>query len=230
MRDRRPPRRRSAGHDRARTSSPASPPKNSTGIAHDHIVDVQKAIPANVGYKGFPKTLCTSVNHVVCHGIPNPDKSAQGRRHRQHRRHRDQGWLARRHQPDVLRRRALGAGQAPGAQSPRGDAAAASSRCVRARRWATSVMRSSSTPRRSGFSVVREYCGHGIGQHLSRRSAGAALRPARASACELEKGMTFTVEPMINAGKPHTRLLARWLDRGHAATIRCRRSGSTPSP
>jgi len=43
-------------------------------IAHEHIVRVQKAIPANVGYKGFPKTLCTSVNHVICHGIPNPGK------------------------------------------------------------------------------------------------------------------------------------------------------------
>src|ERR1700740_2743667 len=43
-------------------------------IAHEHIVNVQKAIPANVGYKGFPKTLCTSVNHVICHGIPSPQK------------------------------------------------------------------------------------------------------------------------------------------------------------
>ena len=43
-------------------------------ICHDHIVNVQKAIPANVGYKGFPKTLCTSVNNVICHGIPNPAK------------------------------------------------------------------------------------------------------------------------------------------------------------
>ncbi len=43
-------------------------------LCHDHIVNVQKAIPANVGYKGFPKTICTSVNHVICHGIPNPGK------------------------------------------------------------------------------------------------------------------------------------------------------------
>ena len=43
-------------------------------IAYDHIVNQQKAIPANVGYKGFTKTLCTSVNHVICHGIPNPSK------------------------------------------------------------------------------------------------------------------------------------------------------------
>ena len=43
-------------------------------ICHEHIVEVQKAVPANVGYKGFPKTLCTSVNHVICHGIPSPSK------------------------------------------------------------------------------------------------------------------------------------------------------------
>ena len=43
-------------------------------IAYEHIVNVQKAVPANVGYKGFPKTLCTSVNHVICHGIPSAQK------------------------------------------------------------------------------------------------------------------------------------------------------------
>jgi methionine aminopeptidase type I len=43
-------------------------------ICHDHIVNVQQAIPANVGYKGFPKTVCTSVNNVICHGIPSPGK------------------------------------------------------------------------------------------------------------------------------------------------------------
>ena len=87
-------------------------------IAHDHIVNVQKAIPANVGYKGFPKTLCTSVNNVICHGIPIAGQDPEGRRHRQHRRHRHQGRLARRHQPHVFRRRAAGAGQAPGRPSP----------------------------------------------------------------------------------------------------------------
>ena len=40
-------------------------------ICHDYIVNVQKAIPAPLNYKGFPKSICTSINHVVCHGIPN---------------------------------------------------------------------------------------------------------------------------------------------------------------
>src|SRR6201747_1910032 len=47
-------------------------------LCHDHIVDVQKAIPANVGYHGFPKTVCASVNHVVCHGIPGDKKLRDG--------------------------------------------------------------------------------------------------------------------------------------------------------
>src|SRR5579863_756563 len=47
-------------------------------ICHDYIVNVQGAIPANVGYRGFPKTVCTSVNHVVCHGIPNERRLKAG--------------------------------------------------------------------------------------------------------------------------------------------------------
>ena len=43
-------------------------------ICHDHIVNVQQAIPANVGYRGFPATVCTSVNNVICHGIPSEGK------------------------------------------------------------------------------------------------------------------------------------------------------------
>ena len=54
-----------------RTSSRASPPRSSTGCCHEYIVNVQSTIPANLNYRGFPKTICTSVNHVVCHGIPN---------------------------------------------------------------------------------------------------------------------------------------------------------------
>ena len=43
-------------------------------LCHDHIVNVQKAIPACLGYRGFPKSICTSVNQVVCHGIPSEKK------------------------------------------------------------------------------------------------------------------------------------------------------------
>jgi len=174
-------------------------------ICHDYIVDVQQAIPANVGYKGFPKTLCTSVNHVICHGIPSAVKTLKDG---------DiinidvtvikEGWhgdTSRMYfvgQPSVLARRLVettreamlkGIGEVrPGATL--GDIGHAIQRFAEAQ----------------GFSVVREYCGHGIGtiyhedpQVLHYGQAGAGLT--------LQKGMTFTIEPMINAGKPQTRLL-----------------------
>lgn len=174
-------------------------------LAYEHIVGVQKAIPANVGYKGFPKTLCTSVNHVICHGIPNPGKILKdgdivnidvtvikdGW-------HGDTSRMYFVGEPSVLARRLvdttfeammLGIGQVrPGATL--GDIGSAIQRHVESR----------------GFSVVREYCGHGIGriyhedpQVLHYGQAGAGLK--------LQKGMTFTVEPMVNAGRQHTRQL-----------------------
>jgi len=72
-------------------------------ICHDYIVNEQQAIPAPLNYRGFPKSICTSVNHQVCHGIPG-NKILQQGRHPQHRHHRHQGRLSRRHQQDVLRR------------------------------------------------------------------------------------------------------------------------------
>ena len=174
-------------------------------IAHDHIVDVQKAVPANVGYKGFPKTVCTSVNNVICHGIPSPGKVLKdgdivnvdvtvikdGW-------HGDTSRMYLVGEPSVLAKRLCtvtfeammkGIEQVrPGATL--GDIGHAIQMYVESHR----------------FSVVREYCGHGIGriyhedpQVLHYGQRGAGLR--------LEKGMTFTVEPMVNAGKPATRLL-----------------------
>jgi methionyl aminopeptidase len=174
-------------------------------LAYEHIVNVQKAIPANVGYKGYPKTLCTSVNHVICHGIPNPGKLLKdgdivnidvtvikdGW-------HGDTSRMYFAGEPSVLARRLvdttydammLGIGQVrPGATL--GDIGHAIQQHVEAQ----------------GYSVVREYCGHGIGQiyHddpqiLHYGHAGVGMK--------LQKGMTFTVEPMVNAGKAHTRQL-----------------------
>jgi len=173
--------------------------------AYEHIVHVQKAVPANVGYRGFPKTLCTSVNHVICHGIPHPGKALKdgdivnidvtvikdGW-------HGDTSRMYFAGTPSVLAKRLVdttleamlrGIEQVrPGATL--GDIGHAIQRHAEA----------------AGFSIVREYCGHGIGQiyHedpqvLHYGHAGAGLK--------LQTGMTFTVEPMVNAGKPHTRLL-----------------------
>ncbi len=174
-------------------------------LCYEHIVNVQKAIPANVGYKGFPKTLCTSVNHVICHGIPNAGKILKdgdivncditvikdGW-------HGDTSRMYFAGTPSVLAKRLvdttfeammLGIGQVrPGATL--GDIGHAIQKHVEAQ----------------GYSVVREYCGHGIGQiyHedpqvLHYGHAGAGMK--------LQKGMTFTVEPMVNAGKQYTRVL-----------------------
>ena len=174
-------------------------------LAHDYIVDVQKAVPANVGYKGFPKTLCTSVNHVICHGIPHPGKALKdgdivnidvtvikdGW-------HGDTSRMYFAGTPSVLAKRLVdttleamlrGIGQVrPGATL--GDIGHAIQKHAEA----------------AGFSVVREYCGHGIGQIYHEDPQVLHYGQPRAG-LRLQKGMTFTVEPMINAGKPHTRLL-----------------------
>ena len=173
-------------------------------LCHDHIVQVQKAIPANVGYHGFPKTICTSVNHVVCHGIPNDRKLASGDiinidvtvLHDGF--HGDTSRMYFVGEPPVLARRlvdityramVLGIRQVrPGAHL--GDIGHAIQKFAEAER----------------FSVVREYCGHGIGQIYHEEPQVLHYGQPRGG-LELKAGMTFTIEPMINAGARHTRLL-----------------------
>jgi methionyl aminopeptidase len=174
-------------------------------ICYEHIVNVQKAVPANVGYKGFPKTICTSVNHVICHGIPSPGKVLKdgdivnidvtvikdGW-------HGDTSRMYFVGKPDVRAQRLC---------AVTFEAMMLGIEQVRPGAWlgdiGHAIQKHAET---NGFSVVREYCGHGIGtvyhedpQVLHYGQRGTGLR--------LQEGMTFTVEPMINAGKPHTRLL-----------------------
>ena len=174
-------------------------------ICHDHIVNVQHAIPANVGYRGFPATVCTSVNHVICHGIPSDAKVLKdgdivnidvtvikdGW-------HGDTSRMYLVGEPPIIARRLVDVTREalwrgirvvrPGATL--GDIGHAIQTYVEAER----------------FSVVREYCGHGIGRiyhedpqvlHYGRQGEGM----------KLQKGMTFTIEPMVNAGARHTRLM-----------------------
>ena len=117
-------------------------------ICHDYIVGTQKAVPAPLNYRGFPKSICTSINHVVCHGIPSDKRLQSG----------DIGHAIQRH------------------------------------------------AEAHNYSVVREYCGHGIGRefhedpqvlHYGRPGTGLVL----------DEGMTFTIEPMINVGRRHTKVL-----------------------
>lgn len=166
-------------------------------LCHDKIIE-NNAIPAPLNYKGFPKSICTSVNHVVCHGIPSEKTLKNG----------DivnidvtvivDGWhgdSSRMYyvgEPSIKAKRLcqvtydammLGIEEVkPGATL--GDIGNAIQTFVE----------------KQGFSVVRDYCGHGIGKvfhtepsvlHYGKKGSGTIL----------EEGMFFTVEPMVNAGK-----------------------------
>lgn len=173
-------------------------------ICHEYIVGVQKAVPAPLGYRGYPKSICTSVNHVVCHGIPGDRRLKQGDVvnvdvtvikdgfHGDSSRMYLVGKVSAHVQRLVeVTREAMWIGiraVRPGARL--GDIGAAIQQFVET----------------NHYSVVREYCGHGIGRgfhedpqvlHYGTPGTGLVLRP----------GMTFTIEPMVNAGKRDVRLL-----------------------
>ncbi|CAN7612142.1 type I methionyl aminopeptidase [Acidovorax sp. LjRoot129] len=175
-------------------------------ICHDHIVNVQGATPANVGYQGYPKTILTSVNQVVCHGIPSADKILKKG---------DivnidvavikDGWYGDTSRmyfvgpPSTLARRLVEATY---------EALRAGIRQVKPGATLGDIGHAiESVAKRERFSVVRDYCGHGIGQvyhdepnvlHYGQRGEGLVL----------EAGMVFTIEPMLNAGRHETKELA----------------------
>ncbi|MBI4005082.1 MAG: type I methionyl aminopeptidase [Gammaproteobacteria bacterium] len=174
-------------------------------ICHDYIVNSQHAIPAPLHYRGFPKSICTSVNHVVCHGIPGDKKLKKGDII-----NIDITVIKNGYHGDTSKMFFVGAPS------------------IRARRLVQTTydcMRLGIEMVKPGvhlgdigyaiqqhaeshnYSVVREYCGHGIGKefhedpqilHYGQKGTGLIL----------EKGMTFTIEPMINAGKRHIKLLS----------------------
>jgi len=173
-------------------------------ICHDYIVNKLRAIPAPLNYKGFPKSICTSVNHQVCHGIPGEKRLKKGDIINidvtviKDGFHGDTSRMFYVGEPSIQARRLvevtrecmyLGIEQVrPGARL--GDIGHAIQ----------------THAERHGFSVVREYCGHGIGRnfhedpqvlHYGRPGTGMELVP----------GMIFTIEPMINAGRPDVKLM-----------------------
>jgi methionyl aminopeptidase len=173
-------------------------------ICHDYIVNVQQAIPANVNYKGYPKTLCTSVNHVVCHGIPGDRVLKSG-----DILNIDVTVIKDGFHGDTSRMYFVGK---PSVQAQRltevcFEAMWRGIRKVRPGAHLGDIGHAIQTyVEAQNFSVVREYCGHGIGRvyhedpqvlHYGEPDTGLELRP----------GMTFTVEPMVNAGRRHVRLL-----------------------
>jgi methionyl aminopeptidase len=179
-------------------------------LCHDYMVNVQGTIPAPLnyappGYKPFPKSICTSVNHQVCHGIPgdrvlkagdvlNIDITVIKDGY-----HGDTSRMFYVGEPSIQARRLADVtyesmwrgidAVRPGAQL--GDIGHAVQSHAEA----------------AGYSVVREFCGHGIGRrfheepqilHYGRPGTGLKIQP----------GMIFTVEPMINAGRAAIRELA----------------------
>ncbi|MDO7636337.1 MAG: type I methionyl aminopeptidase [Porticoccaceae bacterium] len=173
-------------------------------ICHEHIVNVQKAIPACLGYRGFPKSVCTSVNQVVCHGIPSEKKILKSG---------DiinidvtvikDGWYG-----DTSKMFAVGT-VAPHAQR----LIDISQECLY---QAIAIVRPGvrlgdighliqTHAEKNYYSVVRDYCGHGIGTEFHEEPQILHYGTPN-TGLTLVKGMTFTIEPMVNAGKHGTKL------------------------
>jgi methionyl aminopeptidase len=167
-------------------------------LCHDYIVDVQQAIPANIGYHGYPKTICASTNHVICHGIPSGRQLKNGDIINIDVAIIKDGWFG-----DTSRMYFVGEPGVLARRLVRTTYEAMRAGILKVRPGATlgDVGHAIQTvAHREGFSVVREYCGHGIGQiyhdepqvlHYGKPGEGLRLEP----------GMVFTIEPMINAGK-----------------------------
>ena len=183
-------------------------------LCHRFITD-HGSVPAPLNYRGFPKSICTSINHVVCHGIPGERKLDEG----------DilnidvtvilDGWhgdssrmyaagtpsTKARNLMDVTYEAMMRGVRAVKPGATLGDVGHAIQAFVEGNR----------------FSVVRDFCGHGIGRrfheppnvlHFGKQGEGPALRP----------GMFFTIEPMVNAGRPEVKVL----DDGWTAVTRDR--------
>jgi methionyl aminopeptidase len=173
-------------------------------ICHDYITGVQGAVPAPLNYRGFPKSVCTSVNHVVCHGIPGDRRLKSGDAVNidvtviKDGFHGDTSRMFFVGKPGVQASRLaqvafdgmwLGIQElAPGKRL--GDIGAAIQQFVEKNR----------------FSIVREYCGHGIGRAF-HEDPQVLHYGQRGTGLELKAGMTLTVEPMVNAGRRHVKLL-----------------------
>ena len=175
-------------------------------ICHDHIVNVQKAIPAPLNYKGFPKSICTSVNQVVCHGIPSDRKVLKNGDiinidvtviH--------DGWHG-----DTSKMFAVGriASHAERLIKVTQECLYKGIELVRPGcRLGDIGHVIQQHAEQNYYSVVREYCGHGIGQ-VFHEDPQVVHYGNPGTGMELKEGMTFTIEPMVNAGKAATRLLS----------------------
>lgn len=189
-------------------------------ICHNYIVNEQKAIPACLDYHGFPKSVCISINEVVCHGIPSEGKKLKN--------------------GDIVNIDVTVIKDSYFGDNSKmylvGDVPIKSKRLCDVTQQALYLGIKAVKPgvrlnqigkviqeyvEKQGFSVVREYCGHGIGSefhcepqvlHYYADDGGVVLQP----------GMVFTIEPMVNAGRKEIRLMGdgwtvKTKDRSHSA-------------
>ena len=173
-------------------------------ICHEYITQIQNAIPAPLNYRGFPKSICTSVNHVVCHGIPSNKILKNGDSLNiditiiKDGFHGDTSRMFFVGKPSIQAKRLSEvtfesmwlAIEELGPGKYLGNIGAAIQKNVEKNR----------------FSVVREYCGHGIGQ-LFHEDPQVLHYGKHGTGLQLQEGMTLTIEPMVNAGKASVRLL-----------------------
>jgi methionyl aminopeptidase len=179
-------------------------------ICHQYMTEVQGTVPAPLnyappGYRPFPKSICTSVNHVVCHGVPGEKKLKAGDVV-----NIDITVICDGYHGDSSRMYYVGE---PPIQARR--LCEITYECM----WlGISAVRSGaylgdighaiqSHAERAGYSVVREFCGHGIGKRFHEEPQVLHYGRPR-TGVRLEPGMIFTIEPMINAGRPEVRQLA----------------------
>ena len=174
-------------------------------LCFQHITEVQKAVPANIGYRGYQKTICASVNQVICHGIPSDEKILKDGdimnidvTVKKDGWHGDTSKMFLIGKPEPHNQRLVKVTQEclylginevrPGARL--GNIGSAIQ----------------SHAENNHYSVVEDYCGHGIGQiyhdepqilHFGRRDSGLQMKP----------GLCFTIEPMINQGDKRTKVL-----------------------
>ncbi len=178
-------------------------------LAHDHIVNVQQAIPAPLnyapsGYTPYPKSICTSINHQICHGIPNDRPLKNGDIVNIDVTVIKNGWHG-----DTSRMFVVGEGSIAAKRLCQltYDAMWKGIAIVKPGVRLGDIGHAIQTfAENAGFSVVREYCGHGIGQKFHEEPQ--VLHYGRPGTMEtLVPGMMFTIEPMLNAGKRDVREL-----------------------
>ena len=173
-------------------------------LCHEFIVNQQNAIPAPLNYNGFPKSICTSINHVICHGIPSNDKALKS--------------------GDIINIDITVIKDGFHGDTSKmflvGKTADHAERLVRVTQEclykAIELVRPGVTLGDLGYviqqhgeahnySIVREYCGHGIGR-VFHEEPQVLHYGAPNTGLKIEEGMTFTIEPMLNAGSRHTKL------------------------